>query len=77
MLERYVVKQNKRLRCGYTTGSCAAAAAKAAAELFLGGENPEQVELLTPKGILLTLTPGGLPEGRNLGRLCDSEGWRR
>ena len=57
MLERYVVKQNKRLRCGYTTGSCAAAAAKAAAELLLGGENPEQVELLTPKGILLTLTP--------------------
>ena len=57
MLERYVVKQNKRLRCGYTTGSCAAAAAKAAAELLLGGENPEQVELLTPKGIHLTLTP--------------------
>ena len=57
MLERYVVKQNKRLRCGYTTGSCAAAAAEAAAELLLGGENPEQVELLTPRGILLTLPP--------------------
>lgn len=51
----YVMKQNKRLRCGYTTGSCAAAAAKAAARMLLAGERVEQVDLMTPKGILLHL----------------------
>ena len=39
------------LQMGYTTGSCAAAAAKAAAEMLLSGEEIRQVRLLTPKGI--------------------------
>ena len=55
MLEEYVVKQNKRLRCGYTTGSSAAAAAKAAAEMLLGGGEISCTELMTPKGIRLKL----------------------
>lgn len=55
MFEEYVVKQNKRLRCGYTTGSSAAAAAKAAAKMLLSGGVVSSVELRTPKGILLHL----------------------
>lgn len=53
--ECYVIKNNKKMRFGYTTGSCAAAACKGAAEMLLGGKRMEQVELMTPKGILLKL----------------------
>ncbi|MCD7882653.1 MAG: cobalt-precorrin-5B (C(1))-methyltransferase CbiD [Lachnospiraceae bacterium] len=51
----YVMKQNKKLRCGYTTGSCAAAAAKAAAQMLLSGRMCFRADLLTPKGIWLHL----------------------
>lgn len=55
MLELYIEQGGKRLRCGYTTGSCAAAAAKAAATLLLCGEAPRTVALDTPRGVPLTL----------------------
>ena len=51
----YVIRGNKKMRFGYTTGSCAAAACKGAAEILLGGKLQETVTLMTPKGILLTL----------------------
>lgn len=51
----YVIRGNKKLRFGYTTGSCAAAACKAATKILLGKEKMETVELMTPKGILLSL----------------------
>ena len=38
------------LRCGYTTGTCAALAASGAARLLLTGSAPESVGLVTPKG---------------------------
>ena len=38
------------LRCGYTTGTCAALAASGAARLLLTGTAPETARLVTPKG---------------------------
>ena len=55
MMEQYIEKEGKCLRLGYTTGSCAAAAAKAAAWMLLTGSRKEHISLMTPKGILLEL----------------------
>ncbi len=55
MLRQYVTKNGRTLRCGYTTGACAAAAAGAAAELLLGGTVPSTWPLETPKGVSLAL----------------------
>ena len=55
MLRHYITKGGKTMRCGYTTGSCAAGAAMGAVELLLTGTAPETVQLLTPKGIPLNL----------------------
>lgn len=51
MLKHYIPVGKERLRCGYTTGTCAAAAARGAAERLLTGCWPEAVELTTPAGI--------------------------
>lgn len=53
--EYYAIKNGKKLRFGYTTGTCAAAATKAAALGLVTGKMPERVEIMTPKGILLNL----------------------
>ena len=46
----YVRSGQKLLRCGITTGTCAALAASAAARLLLTGEAPRTARLITPKG---------------------------
>lgn len=54
-MEEYIVKDGKKLRLGYTTGSCAAAASKAAAWMLLTGRRKENIQINTPKGITLNL----------------------
>ena len=56
-MEEYQFSQGKNLRCGYTTGSCATAAAKAAATMLLAGERVATVRIDTPKGVVLELEP--------------------
>lgn len=48
----YVEKDGKRLRCGFTTGSCAAAAATAAARMLMTGEFVDAVQIRTPGGLV-------------------------
>ncbi|MCI5856900.1 MAG: cobalt-precorrin-5B (C(1))-methyltransferase CbiD [Agathobacter sp.] len=44
------------MRYGFTTGSCAAAASKAAAYMLLSGNRKEEISIQTPKGITFTAT---------------------
>ena len=55
MGDSYIYKNQKKLRWGYTTGTCAAAASLAAAVMLLGRNRTEQVSVETPKGIRLDL----------------------
>ena len=57
LFEHYVRSGQKLLRCGYTTGTCAALGAAGAARLLLTGREPETVALRTPKGIVVEVAP--------------------
>lgn len=52
---KYVFVNNKMMRRGYTTGSCATAASKAAAEMLLTGRTTDAVRITTPNGTDLDL----------------------
>lgn len=54
-LDRFILGNGKQLRYGYTTGSCAAAASKAAAIMLLEQRPVHRVALDTPKGWTLVL----------------------
>ncbi|BCZ47788.1 cobalt-precorrin-5B C(1)-methyltransferase [Clostridium gelidum] len=56
MFEMYIETGGKKLRCGYTTGSCSAGAAKAATMiLFNEAETLREIEITSPKGINITM----------------------
>ena len=54
-MDSYIYKDGKKLRLGFTTGTCAAAAAKAAAWMLLSGKKINTIHLQTPKGVNLEL----------------------
>lgn len=56
MEELFIYRGAQKLRCGFTTGSCAAAAAKAAAQMLLTRKIVGSVRIITPKGIPLDIT---------------------
>ncbi|MCD8364303.1 MAG: cobalt-precorrin-5B (C(1))-methyltransferase CbiD [Clostridiales bacterium] len=55
--DKYIIKGNRKLRYGYTTGSCAAAAAQAAARMLFSRHTVDVVRLRTPGGTALFLEP--------------------
>ena len=58
----YVGQQ--QLRRGYTTGTCAAAAAQAAARILFGEQPPQSVTLTVPKGLQLHLEVHSVQQGQ-------------
>ncbi len=63
-LDLFVIKEGKSLRCGYTTGSCATAASKAAAIMLNTKEPIDYVEIDTPAGIRLKLEINNIEIGQ-------------
>ena len=55
-MDTFAVKGGQKLRCGYTTGSCAAAAAKGAAVMALTQAIVSSADVTTPRGAVLTLS---------------------
>ncbi len=54
-MEEYVIKNQKKLRLGITTGTCSAAAAQAASMQLLLGVESHAVTLRTPKGMTVSV----------------------
>ena len=54
-MDLYVYKNQKKLKCGYTTGTCATAAAAAAVYLLLLNKKYDHILVKTPKGIDLSI----------------------
>mgnify|MGYP000510706092 CR=1 FL=1 len=71
MLDLYVMSGGKKLRCGYTTGSCATAAAKAATIMLFNDVVLNSVDIIVPKGIEIKIPINSIEKGKSLLRFCD------
>ncbi|MEW6426222.1 MAG: cobalt-precorrin-5B (C(1))-methyltransferase, partial [Bacillota bacterium] len=65
-----VVVDGKKLRRGYTTGMCAAAAAKGATIMLFQDVWPDEVDVATPAGPVLRLKICGREKDGNHARCC-------
>jgi cobalt-precorrin-5B (C1)-methyltransferase len=54
-MQDYVIINGKKFKKGYTTGSCAAAASKAAVAMLVSGEKLNSISIDTPAGVRLNL----------------------
>lgn len=74
--EAYIYVGQQKLRRGYTTGSCAAAAAQAAARVLFGEEEPKTVKLTVPKGLPLCIPVHSVQkyEGQAHASVCKDSG---
>jgi cobalt-precorrin-5B (C1)-methyltransferase len=70
MLNLYVNKYGKKLRCGYTTGSCAAGAAKAATLMLYSKCNLDKIQIDTPIGQKLDLEIKKINKGNDFVECC-------
>ena len=64
-MEEYVYVDGKKYKRGYTTGSCAAAATKAALAMMITENRIQNIEIDTPKGISLNIEVHNAEIGRN------------
>lgn len=64
-MEEYVYVDGKKYKRGYTTGSCAAAATKAALAMLLLKNTLDTIEISTPKGIDLKMAVDNVQIGED------------
>ena len=66
IFEMYVQSDGKKLRCGYTTGSCSAGCAKAAVMILFGIEEKlDEITIETPQKINITMPIDSINVGKD------------